>query len=721
METKIINLLKDQKNKKLNIKEISKSLSVKPDELLTKLKDMDEENVIAITPDMDVYLIDQNPYYKGQLKLHTKGFGFVSNLNDEEMEDYFVPPVSLNNALNDDIVVYHVEKDSFVKKDNKNKQEDADKQEPRYRAVVDVVSQRTKEYLVGEIRKSKDGRFLDFIPTDQSFSSFRVVMVNKRDFDLKENMIVKAKILRGEGRKLFVRISRIIGNALKAADRIIAIAEEFNIKIDFNKSTLEEAKVVAKKPDEQPEELKRREKTSIENRMMVTIDGVDSKDLDDSICVEKMDNGNYKLTVAIADVAHYVQPKSPLDNEALMRGNSTYLVNVVIPMLPEVLSNGVCSLNPNEKKFAMACEMEFDKNGVMLNKHVFETVMISKARLNYDQVNKFFKTGEINEDKQVADMLTVARELHKLLDAQSDKRGAIQFDIREPKIILDKDANVVKISSRATGESEKLIENFMVAANEAVAQTIYDKELPFIYRNHGKPDEEKLLEWYSTLTRFGIDPKLTPAQKEDPVYINKTLMEIEKQIKDPIEVELMNLSLLRYMDKAKYGLENIGHFGLASKCYTHFTSPIRRYSDLIVHRYLKQYLVEKDTAEWKLERNAAFVEKASTIINDTEQNSVDTEREVIKVCMVEYMQDKVGQIFDGVIVTALKFGTFVQLENMVEGLVHISEFPDGTYFDEKAQTLTTPQNKIYRMGDKVKVKLIKSDPQTRKIDFQFVQ
>ena len=711
METKIINLLK-QHEKKLPLMVLEQNLKVNPDELLNLLKEMDEQNLVALTPGLNVYLIDQEPYFKGHVKMHPKGFGFVTNFHDLEGDDFFIPPVNLNNAISGDVVVYQIQKDNYQEKDPTTP--------PRFKAGVAEVASREKEFLVGELKKSSDGRFLDLMPTDQSLSSFRVVMVNKKDFHLDANLLLKVKILRSEGRKLFVKIIKVIGSALKAADRIIAIAEEFNIKIDFNKNTLTEAQKVALTPDDQSEELKKRTKTSLLGKTMVTIDGVDSKDLDDSIGVEKIDDHHYRLTVAIADVAHYVQPKTFLDKEALMRGNSTYLVNTVIPMLPEVLSNGVCSLNPNEKKFVLVCEMVFDLTGKMVEKQIYESVMVSVARLNYNQVNEYYATKTIDASAQVQTMLTHAFELHQILNKERIARGTINFEIREPKVILDNDANVVKISSRVSGESEKLIENFMVSANEAVATTIYAKELPFIYRNHGRPEAEKLLEWYATLINFGIDVKLTDKQKLDPKNLNHTLKQIDQQITDPLEVELLNLSLLRYMDKAKYGLINIGHFGLASECYTHFTSPIRRYSDLIVHRYLKQYLIKQETDAWKLEQNAAFVEKASLIINDTEQNSIDTEREVIKVCMVEYMQDKVGQEFSGLIVTALKFGTFIQLENMVEGLVHISEFPQGTFYNEKSQSLITPQNKIYKMGDKVKVKLVKADLPTRKIDFQFV-
>jgi len=713
MEQTLIKLL-HQKHNHLNWDQLQSNFSqFAPDLLQQVLKKLSEEKVIGMTRDKSVYLLDDKTYFQGMLKMNPKGFGFVSNIhdNDNEKNDFFVPPVNLNNAISGDEVIYKLEVDTKMAKPG----------EPtKYKAVVEGIVSRKNEYLVGEILPSSDGKYLDFHPTNQDFSSFRVFMVNKADFKLQPNLIAKVKVLRSEGRKLITRLVKIIGDANKAADRILSIAEEFNIKTEFNDKTLQEAKIIAQEPDQFPEILKLRQKHSIEDKLLVTIDGIDSKDLDDAIYVEKRGD-HYVLIVAIADVSHYVQAKSLLDNEALMRGNSTYLVNVVLPMLPEVLSNGVCSLNPDVTRFCMVAEMEFDANGIMIRKEVYESVMRSQARLNYREVNEFFNGAPMNRSQAVQAMLTNAQELSNLLNQVFEKRGTINFEIREPKIILDANANVAEIQARTTGEAEKLIENFMVSANEAVAQTIFEKELPFVYRNHGKPKEEDLLQWYSNLRLFGIDIPLTDAQKTDPANINKTLATLDKIVTDPIEKELLNLSLLRYMDKAKYGLENIGHFGLASTCYTHFTSPIRRYSDLMVHRYLKEYLFKKETAPKVLAANTKFIEKACLIINDTESNSVDTEREVIKVCMVEYMSKKIGQTFDGVVSSVLKFGVFIQLEDLVEGLVHISNLPNGTQYDEKTLTLTTPDNKSYRLGQRVKVKLIKADLKTRKIDFEFVE
>ncbi|KAF5275460.1 hypothetical protein FQR65_LT16678 [Abscondita terminalis] len=611
------------------------------------IDDLCEENIIKQSYDQVVYYLGDK-YFFGSIRISQKGFGFIKNLIDENIEDTFVPPTSLNNSLSNDEVIYVLEKEE----DGRTKGE-----------VIEIIN-REKEFLIGEIVESKDKKFLDFVASDSNFKNYRTVMVNKKSFSLKKDLLVKVKILEVKDRKIFLKIVKIIGDANKAIDRITSIAYEFDINPEFNKATIENAEIVAKPINYSDKEVSRRKKI-IKDKCLVTIDGADSKDLDDAICVEKRDNGDYVLIVAIADVSHYVQPRSPLDNTALYRGNSVYLANKVIPMLPKVLSNGVCSLNPNEDKLCMVSEILFSKTGRVLNVEIYESIMNSKARLTYSEVNEFYETKTSSRNSLIQEMLLYAKELHEIIESLKDQKGTIEFEIPEPKIILDSESNVIDIVSRERGISERLIENFMVAANESVATAIFKKELPFLYRNHG----------------LGVNNKLTDLQKTDPTFIRKTLAQIDEQIKDKNEKDVINVILLRYMDKALYELDNRGHFGLGSQCYTHFTSPIRRYSDLIVHR---------------LEHNVKFINKACDIINDTEKQAVSCEREVNKVCMAEFMSSKVGQKFDGIVSAVLKFGVFVQLSNCVEGLVHISTLPDYTY-DEKMGTLTNKQNHFFKI------------------------
>ncbi|WP_339029838.1 ribonuclease R [Spiroplasma endosymbiont of Cantharis nigra] len=689
-----------KKKDRLHLNDLTSNINGKYESITDALRLLQEEHLIGWTKENVIYFVGEK-YRIGSIKINDKGFGFIKELNSED-DDFFVPPNALNGSISSDEVIFTVQKEN----------------DDRLKANVEDIVLRTKTSLIGEMRKSSCGRFIDFIPNEPGFKNYRIVLVNLKDFKLKEDLIVKVKILDVRDRKLFTRIQKIIGDANKAIDRIISIAYEFDIKPEFNKLTLDNAIEVAKPIDYKDEKIKRRLSNSLINKNLVTIDGADSKDLDDAIYVEKTNKG-YKLIVAIADVSYYVTPFSPLDNTALFRGNSVYLANKVIPMLPEKLSNGVCSLNPNEEKLCMVAEMDFDLKGNVINKKIYESIMISKARLTYKQVNELYSQKNVEIKEEIIDMLMTAKELHEIIDVERSNRGAIEFDIAEPKIILDKDSNVIEIAKRGRGISEKLIENFMVSANECVASVIFEKKLPFIYRNHDVPKEENLIEWHSILRALGVNVKLNELDKINPKMIKHALTQIESQITDPTERDVINITLLKFMEKAAYELENIGHFGLASNCYTHFTSPIRRYSDLIVHRFLKQYLISKDLRDLKLEQNKNFVLKACGIINDTEKQAVSAEREVNKVCMAEYMQSKIGQEYEGIVAAVLKFGIFVQLENCVEGLIHISELPDFT-FEEKTNIMVNKQNKIFRLGQKVKIKVKNADVKKRIIDFVLV-
>nr|WP_237243818.1 RNB domain-containing ribonuclease [Spiroplasma clarkii] len=384
------------------------------DQVTNALRELHDERIVAWTKDNYIFKIGEE-FHLGTIRINDKGFGFIKDLRLPE-NDYFVPPTSLNGSLTTDEVIFKIEKE----------------QDGREKAEVIKVANRTKTSLIGEIQPSYDGRFLDFISNEPGFKNYRIVMVNSRDFGVKKDMIVKLRILEVRDKKLFTRIQKVIGDANKAVDRIYSIAYEFNINPDFNDLTISEANEVAQ-PIDYNDQLVTRRKKIIKDLNLVTIDGSDSKDLDDAIYVERTKNG-YKLLVAIADVSYYVRPLSSLDNTALFRGNSVYLVNKVIPMLPEKLSNGVCSLNPNEDKLCLVAEMEFDKDGVMVNSRVYESIMNSKARLTYSEVNELFASNQSTRQPEIIEMLLVAKELHELIDMERSSRGSIDFDIPEPKL-----------------------------------------------------------------------------------------------------------------------------------------------------------------------------------------------------------------------------------------------------------------------------------------------
>ncbi|WP_338970097.1 ribonuclease R [Spiroplasma endosymbiont of Labia minor] len=698
------NILELKKEKNIwSLNDIKNKTKLDFDVLKSKLDLLKSDNKLVISINNLVYFINDNLLY-GTLKINERGFGFVYNdLNLEE--SFFVPPTSLNGCLTNDIVIY-----------KKIKEDDG-----RFRAEILDLIKRDQETLVGIIVESKDKKFLDFSPSVSGYSSFRIVMINKKDFQLKKDLLLKVKILNVKERKLFVKIQKIIGDANKAYDRILSIAQELDIQTEFKAETLENSNKVATGINFNDPKIKKRLLNDLRNEIIVTIDGDDSKDLDDAISVKKTNNG-FKLTVVIADVSYYVQPKSPLDLEALSRGNSTYLANVVLPMLPEKLSNGVCSLNYGEDKLAIACEINYDNDGKIVSKKVFETIIKSNARLTYKNVNNFFAGDRqiFAQNNEIANMLDVAFELHKILERKKIARGVISFEISEPKIILDAEFNVVDIKKRERGISEELIENFMVAANEAVAEIIFEKKLPFVYRNHDLPNNNLLNNWYAMIRNLGIDLKMTDAEISDVKMITTALKRISEQITDPAELEILNVALLRSMDKALYSRENIGHFGLASKCYTHFTSPIRRYSDLMVHRYLRQYIFENKIDSQKLSLNEKFIDKACLIINETEKKSVTCEREVNKVCMTEYTVQNIGKEYEGYISAVLKFGLFIQLFNLIEGLVHISTIPNNPVFDEKMNTIILDNNKQFKFGQKIKIRIKDASVKRRMIDFELI-
>lgn len=705
MDEEILNLLR-QNHDTLPATILAKELKLSNLEALDeRLKPLIEATAVAQSIDKVIYRLSDNGFHVGLLKMHAKGYGFVSDLVDIDHDSYFVPPTAMQGSIRGDEVIYLVY------------QED----DGRHRAEIKNIIVRHKNSIIGEIKRSYDGRFLDFIPADVSFSNFRIVMINRRNFNLAEGDLYRAEIVEIQDRKLFAKLDYKIGNRQHGTDRILAIAEEFDLPISFPSSLLKAAEELDNHPQEEKEEASRRASRSLVDLDLVTIDGIDSKDLDDAIYVEKNKN-SYRLIVAIADVAHYVTAGSPLDKEALRRGNSTYLANTVIPMLPPTLSNKLCSLNPDTEKLVLVCEMEFDANGNRLRKKIYDSVMLSKGRLNYDETNLYFNEKTWTKAPQLAKMLDIGRELAQKLMKKRAAKGMLNLEIREPKIVMNHDGKVTDIKARQQNLAENLIEQFMVSANEAVAETIEELHLPFVYRNHGKPTPEDLAQWYTSLKNLGINfTKLTNKEMTEPQNINRALEMIKEQVPNKIEQEIFNLSLLKHLDKAEYGLVNIGHFGLASKCYTHFTSPIRRYSDLMVHRFLREYLFANQRDQELQERNTKFINKACYIINETEVNSVDCEREVNKVCMIEFMANKVGEVYPGVISAVLKFGFFVQLENLVEGLVHVSTLGGNATYDEKTETLVGANNNFYRLGQSVRVKVEKADIQKRKLDFLVVQ
>ena len=458
-------------------------------------------------------------------------------------------------------------------------------------------------------------------------------------------------------------------------------------------------------------------RVDLTDKQIFTIDGADTKDIDDAISYE-YENGLHVLGVHIADVSYYVTENSFLDKDALARGTSSYLADSVIPMLPHKLSNGICSLNEGVERLTQSCVMKIDNKGNVVDYDIFPSFIKSKKKMTYSKVNDIIMRNIIDpEYTEYADTLKQMNNLAHILRENKVKRGYIDFDLDEAKVIVDEDKNVAGIEKRVREDGEKLIEDFMIAANETVATHIFNMNLPFLYRVHDVPNVEKVDKFLKMVSLLGY--KLTGKVKDlTPISMQKLL----NQLKDVPQYKILSSMLLRSMRKAVYQRENIGHFGLGSKCYTHFTSPIRRYPDLEVHRLLRKYLYENQINEETIDYYQANLDIIATQSSEREQAAVDAEREVMDMKMAEYMESHIGEEYEGIITGVENFGFFVELDNMVEGLVHVNSLKGDyyNYVEELLCLIGQNTKKRYTMGDRVKVKCVGASKEARTIDFELV-
>ena len=514
--------------------------------------------------------------------------------------------------------------------------------------------------------------------------------------------------------KYYGKVVEIIGHKNDPGVDILSIVYKYKINTEFPEDVKEEVKNI-------PMEVRDIDlvgRRDLRNLEIFTIDGDDTKDIDDAISIELMNNGHYKLGVHIADVSYYVKEGSPLDNEAMERGTSVYLVDRVIPMLPHELSNGICSLNPNVDRLAISCVMEFDHDGKQLDYEIFPSVIRSRIQMTYKKVNSILEDNVAPEGYEPYEKsLRLMEELAQILRKMKVKRGYIDFEVDEAKILVDKDCKPVNVVLRDRGAGEKLIEDFMIAANECVATHIYFMSLPFIYRVHEVPKEEKLRSYLSFVGSLGYQ---VPGDLKDTSP--KTVQKIIKYLEDKPEFKILSSLLLRSMQKAVYRPENLGHYGLASQCYTHFTSPIRRYPDTTVHRLLRTYLFNKQLDMGtirKWEEKLIYISEHSS---SRERASVDCEREVEDMKMAEYMEGHIGEEFQGMISSVTSFGMFVELDNLIEGLVPLRDMKDFFHYDEEHMTLTGERSHVkYTIGDKLLVKVVRASKEDKTIDFEVVR
>ena len=638
------------------------------------------ESTIFTNRDRDYYCPNFIGEDTGILKLHPKGFGFI-DLTDEI--SIFIPGNYTNTAMDGDEVAF--------------KYEEQDRPEKSYQGVITKVIKRTRDNFVARVVKFNDKFGLN--PLDPKVKGrFRF----SEEYVGDENDIVKVKIIKF-GNYSQVELIKKLGKHGDVSIDILSLIEDSGVKSDFGDATLQEANGISETVQE--DEIKGRK--DFRNNLVVTIDGDDTKDFDDAIEVRKLDNGNFILAVHIADVTHYVKETHALDNEAKMRGTSIYLADRVIPMLPKVLSNGICSLNPNVDRLTISVEIEIDKKGNNVKYEIFESVINSKHRLTYKEVNNFYDKKH-DFDKELSAMLTDAYELSKIIRSFKEEEGYIDFEIEEAKLVIDENGNTSDIVVRDRSYSEMMIEDFMVRANETIAHIAFEKEVPFIYRVHDKPDSERLIALQNVLNTLEMKTKV-PMTPEPKKYANMV-----KEIKAERFDDFMKILMLRTMSKAIYSPDNIGHFGLASKDYTHFTSPIRRYPDLMVHRMLREYFFKGNL---KLQSHFnEILPGISSSSSEAEQKAVALERKVADIKKAEFYEKFIGQTFMGQIVSVMKFGFFVEFPNKVNGLVHVSNLMDGEYNLDKSCLKLVSKTRTITIGDKLEVVVVGAIKSEGKID-----
>lgn len=659
--------------------------------LQNTLDEMVSDGILYYSDKKKKYLLLENSHLvKGTLSLNEKGFGFI--IINKDIKDVYVNEKNINGAQDGDLVLFE-----YLNKD---------KERPEGRIIKTI--KRNYEPLVGEVILV-DGEY--FVKPDRKGANIYIPRDNLNGAVEGHKVVVTPL---KEGNRVG-KITKIIGHKNDVGVDILSFVYEYNFSPSFPDEVVEELDDI---PSYLTEEEINKELSSgrrdLRSEEIFTIDGSDTKDIDDAISLSKLDDGKYKLGVHIADVSYYVKEGTKLDDEAYFRGTSVYLVDRVLPMLPHKLSNGICSLNENEDRFAFSCVMIIDDKGDIGHYEIFKSIIRSRKKMTYEEVNKILEENTTSEDyKPFEKTLLLMNELSKILRKKMIRRGYIEFESTEAKIKVDENCHPTHIESRVQRSGEELIENFMIAANETVASSIYYKNLPGIYRVHDKPDEKRLGEFMKFLSLHGY-----VVNGKSKIDNPKDLQHILSQLEEVPEVRVLHDMAIRSQAKAVYSDINIGHFGLGSKCYSHFTSPIRRYPDLILHRLLKDYNYNYSDRIISERKEELPIECEHCSIR--EQEAQNCERDVDKMKKAEYMMDHIGEVYDGIISGVQEFGFFVELENTIEGLVKAESIKGDYYvFDNDLMALIGKKSKKkYSFGDKVKVKVTRADKDRSEIDFE---
>ncbi|EOA08105.1 ribonuclease R [Pediococcus acidilactici] len=714
LQASIINYLERRPTQKFTAEELFKGLSLEKasvfNELVKELTSLERSHKVEITAD-DKFKIarPQNQLLvHGTFRANDRGFGFVA-VEDDEIPDIYISEEHTAYALNLDEVDVKIVRPSKKGDD---------------RGPEGIVKKITKRHLTQAV-----GVF-EFAPDPAHNVLGHINLKDKKmsnyEFDVLEGgihpedgAVITAQVTqypKPNAPKLIAGVAeKTIGYRDDPGVDILEIVYQHELPTEFPDDVKEE---IAQIPDHITE-AEKQGRVDLTNEVVVTIDGDDSKDFDDAVGLQKLDNGNYRLLVNIADVSHYVKEGSPLDKEAYRRSTSVYLTDRVIPMLPRKLSNGICSLNPNVERLAMTCEMEISPDGEVLSHKIYPSVIESNARMTYNDVNKILEARDkktIERYQDLVPMFEMMGKLHKLLLKRRKQRGAIEFDDNEAQIIVDENGHPIDIKVRERGTSERMIESFMLAANETVAEHYYDAHVPFLYRVHETPDSERMLTFFEFLSTFGHVVKGSTKDLKP-----KMLQSVLKKVAGTREEAMISVMLLRSMRQAKYDARSLGHFGLAAKYYTHFTSPIRRYPDLFVHRLIRHY-AEDGTGKDAQEKYAGIIPEIAEHTSQLERRAIDTERDVDSMKKAEYMGDHIGEQFNAMVSSVMKFGLFVELENTIEGLIHISTMKDDYYEYVENQMALVGRNthRTFQIGLPVAVKLMRVEKDQAEVDFELL-
>lgn len=700
MKDNILSYLQSEPNLKVTVEELREVLHVlSSDEIKTFMKSLNaliDEAVVIENAQHEITLIEHTNYLVGTLDLKQRGFGFVIP-KDPRLNDIFIPKDHVNAAMNKDVVLVHVLQKGY-----------GAKQEGEIKRILE----RNYTHIIGTVLfQNGMGRLV----SDDKTITNDIIIRKENLLGAKKNDKVRAKIINYSFKgKIECIVTDILGNKNEKGVDILSKILKYNVDPIFPTEVLEAANQFTKID---PEESKNR--TDLRHEQYITIDGDDAKDFDDAVLVKKLDNGNYFLGVSIADVSHYVVKDTVLDKEAYHRGTSVYLPGTVIPMLPEALSNHMCSLVPHEDRLTITCAMEISDKGKVLKYDIYPSIINSKARMTYNKVNAIFM-GDTELAEEYVDFVGLfyhMRNLAKILKKQRDSLGSINFETEESYFILDDEGKAIDVKLRERGISENIIEEFMLLANETVAEHMFWLDLPFIYRIHEKPTEEKLQRLFNMASALGYKVK----GKTEVSHFE--LQKLLERVHGTEAEKGINLLMLRSMQKAIYSELNLGHYGLSFKYYTHFTSPIRRYPDLIVHRLLRSFLFTKIKSTDIIHYYSEKMKEIAVRCSETERTAVLLEREVVDMKKAEYISQYINKQFDGIINSVTSFGLYVSLPNTVEGLAHISTLDDDyyVYSEEMMMLVGERTKKMYRVGDPVRIQVTGANINDGEVDFKIIR